>query len=149
MVGCGCAQFLELLPHHGDAHGDVKPVEQMLSERAQIQLQFAHGLAAVREKRDRLTHLQSLRLEQLGQPTLGFSVVAGHKVKALGITVGWHALAGNQFEPASLAIVTVPSIVAVLQAAQQRALTWMQTHVPTTTRALALDEIYANDRRGA
>jgi transposase-like protein len=37
----------------------------------------------------------------------------------------------------------------ILQAAQQRALRWMQTHSPDSVRALALDEIYANNRRGA
>ena len=36
-----------------------------------------------------------------------------------------------------------------LKAAQQRAIAWMQTHTPSSVRALALDEIYANDRRGA
>lgn len=45
--------------------------------------------------------------------------------------------------------ISLATIVAVLQEAEQRALTWMQRHVPTSTRALALDEIYANNRRGA
>jgi transposase-like protein len=45
--------------------------------------------------------------------------------------------------------VSLATITAVLHDAQQRALTWMHTHVPTSTRALALDEIYANNRRGA
>jgi len=44
---------------------------------------------------------------------------------------------------------SLATITAILQAAQQRAITWIQTHVPPTRRALALDEIYANDRRGA
>jgi len=37
----------------------------------------------------------------------------------------------------------------ILHDAQQRALRWMQTHSPSSVRALALDEIYANNRRGA
>ena len=41
------------------------------------------------------------------------------------------------------------TITTILAEAGQRARTWMQTHVPDSTRALALDEIYANDRRGA
>ena len=45
--------------------------------------------------------------------------------------------------------VSLASITAVLTEAQQRALVWMQTHVPAGMRALALDEIYANNRRGA
>ena len=32
---------------------------------------------------------------------------------------------------------------------EKRALIWMETHRPATVRALALDEIYANDRQGA
>jgi hypothetical protein len=36
-----------------------------------------------------------------------------------------------------------------LHEAEQRALSWMQNHVPASSRALALDEIYANNRRGA
>jgi len=45
--------------------------------------------------------------------------------------------------------VSLATITAILAEAGQRAMTWMQTHVPTDRRALALDEIYANDRRGA
>jgi hypothetical protein len=44
---------------------------------------------------------------------------------------------------------SLQSIIAILHEAEQRALAWMRTHVPSSTRALALDEIYANNRRGA
>jgi Transposase len=44
---------------------------------------------------------------------------------------------------------SLATITTVLHDAQQRALTWMHTHVPATSRALALDEIYANRRTGA
>jgi transposase-like protein len=44
---------------------------------------------------------------------------------------------------------SLPTITAILQAAMQRAVTWMARHVPTTPRALALDELYANNRTGA
>ena len=44
---------------------------------------------------------------------------------------------------------SLATITAILHEAQQRAITWLQTHVPPARRALALDEIYANDRRGA
>jgi len=33
--------------------------------------------------------------------------------------------------------------------AEQRALQWVTTHMPPTVRAIALDALYANDRRGA
>jgi transposase-like protein len=44
---------------------------------------------------------------------------------------------------------SLATITAILHEAQQRAITWFQTHIPPGRRALALDEIYANDRRGA
>jgi len=44
---------------------------------------------------------------------------------------------------------SLATITAILHQAQQRAIAWFQTHVPPSQRALALDEIYANDRRGA
>src|SRR5439155_11775723 len=43
---------------------------------------------------------------------------------------------------------SLATITTVLAQAQQRALAWMQSQVPPTVRALALDEIYANNRRG-
>ncbi|MCA1599227.1 MAG: hypothetical protein LC769_09465 [Chloroflexi bacterium] len=45
--------------------------------------------------------------------------------------------------------ISLATITQVLQDAEQRALRWMATHVPPSTRALALDELYANDRHGA
>jgi hypothetical protein len=45
--------------------------------------------------------------------------------------------------------VSLATITTVLAQAQQRALAWVQTHVPSSVRALAVDEIYANNRRGA
>lgn len=45
--------------------------------------------------------------------------------------------------------VSIGTIAAVVQQAQQRALHWMATHAPTSSRTLALDEIYATNRRGA
>jgi transposase-like protein len=45
--------------------------------------------------------------------------------------------------------ISLDTITMVLADAAQRARVWMQCHMPTTRRALALDEIYANDRHGA
>ena len=44
---------------------------------------------------------------------------------------------------------SLPTLTAIIQAAQQRAVTWMTSHAPATPRALALDELYANNRTGA
>lgn len=45
--------------------------------------------------------------------------------------------------------VSLGTIAAVIAEAQRRALDWMASHAPATSRTLALDEIYGNDRRGA
>ena len=45
--------------------------------------------------------------------------------------------------------VSLATITSILQDAERRALRWMTTQVPPSVRALALDEIYANDRHGA
>lgn len=45
--------------------------------------------------------------------------------------------------------VSLATITALLHEAGQRAITYLSTRLPPTMRALALDEIYANDRRGA
>jgi hypothetical protein len=44
---------------------------------------------------------------------------------------------------------SIGTIAAVIQEAQRRALHWMATHAPASSRTVALDEIYANNRRGA
>ena len=44
---------------------------------------------------------------------------------------------------------SLSTITAILQAAQQRAVTWLASHAPAPPRALALDELYANNRTGA
>ncbi len=44
---------------------------------------------------------------------------------------------------------SLATITHILHDAEQRARHWVATHVPPSVRALALDEIYANDRHGA
>ena len=45
--------------------------------------------------------------------------------------------------------VSLGTIAAVVGEAQRRALAWLAGHAPPSARALALDEIYGNDRHGA
>jgi hypothetical protein len=45
--------------------------------------------------------------------------------------------------------VSLGAISAIMQEAQQRAQQWLATHAPASSRPLALDEMYGNDRRGA
>lgn len=67
-------------------------------------------------------------------------LVDGH-ASYQGIQICLHALTGQR--------VSIGTIAAVIQEAQKRALQWMATHAPPSSRTLALDEIYANNRRGA
>ena len=45
--------------------------------------------------------------------------------------------------------ISLETITHILQTAEQRALAWFAQHAPPTVCTLALDEIYANDRKGA
>ena len=45
--------------------------------------------------------------------------------------------------------VSLGTISAIIQEAHQRALAWMTTHAPPSSRAIALDEIYGRRRNGA
>ena len=45
--------------------------------------------------------------------------------------------------------VSLGTISAIIGEAQRRAQAWMSRHAPPAARALALDELYGNDRRGA
>ena len=45
--------------------------------------------------------------------------------------------------------VSLGAISAIIQEAQRRAQAWMSSHAPPSSRPLALDEMYGNDRRGA
>jgi len=44
--------------------------------------------------------------------------------------------------------VRLETIVAVIAAAERRALAWLSSHAPTSARTVALDEIYGNNRHG-
>ncbi|MCA1599241.1 MAG: hypothetical protein LC769_09540 [Chloroflexi bacterium] len=67
-------------------------------------------------------------------------LVEGH-ASVRGIQACLRATTGQQ--------VSVGTIVAVLAEAEARAVAWMSSHAPPTSRALALDEIYGRKRRGA
>lgn len=45
--------------------------------------------------------------------------------------------------------VSLGTISAIIQEAQRRAQAWLSRHAPPSSRPLALDELYGNDRRGA
>lgn len=45
--------------------------------------------------------------------------------------------------------VSLGTISAIIQEAQRRAQAWLGSHAPASSRPLALDELYGNDRRGA
>jgi hypothetical protein len=65
-------QFFELLPQHRDAHRYVEPVQQVLGQRAQVQLQVAHVVAAIGEERDRLFICSPWALSSSASRRFGF-----------------------------------------------------------------------------
>jgi hypothetical protein len=67
-------------------------------------------------------------------------LVEGH-ARYRGLRACLRQLAGQE--------VGLGTSAAVVGEAQQRALAWLATHAPPTSRAIALDELYGNDRHGA
>src|SRR5213592_2912984 len=55
----------------------------MLGLRIEVELEVAHGIAAIGEKRDLLVQLVALGLEHLEEPAFGFGVVGLDKSKTL------------------------------------------------------------------
>ena len=85
----------------------MKPVQQVLSLRIQIELHVAHVLAAVGEEIDLLVGLHALALEQLKKTALGFLVIGLNPGKAPSRQLlfsfvvplkSQNALAGNDLE---------------------------------------------------
>ena len=72
--------------------------------------------------------------------------------QVLSLLVEAHATArGIQASPWQVARrrVSLGTISAIVREAQRRAQAWMSSHAPPSSRPLALDELYGNDRRGA
>jgi len=67
-------------------------------------------------------------------------LVEGHN-SYTNIQTCLHTLTGQRL--------SIGTIAAIVAEAQRRAVQWMASHAPATSRTLALDEIYANNRRGA
>jgi hypothetical protein len=62
---------------------EVKPVEEVLGVRVQVELEVAHGLTTIGEKGDLLVELVPLRLEHLEQPPFRFLVIRLYKGETL------------------------------------------------------------------
>ena len=61
----------------------MEPIEQMLGLGIEIELEIAHGVAAIGEKRDLLVQLVALGLEHLEEPAFGFLVIGLDEGKTL------------------------------------------------------------------
>src|SRR5271165_6009879 len=57
------------------ASSKCEPVQKMLGLWIQVHLKIADNVAAVRQERDRLVHLHSLRFEHLEQAPFGLGIV--------------------------------------------------------------------------
>jgi hypothetical protein len=78
------SQPLQELPQAGHAHRQVEPIHQMLRVRAQVALQLAEALLAVREEHQLLVVPQALTVKHRGQVAPGFRIMALDKAETLG-----------------------------------------------------------------
>ena len=60
---------------------EVKPVEQMVGFRAQVELEIPDRVAPIGEKLDLLVHLETLRLEEFEEAALGFLIIGLYEGK--------------------------------------------------------------------
>src|SRR5712691_7926306 len=67
----------DFLSHH------MKPIEQMLGLRIEVELEVAYGITAIGQKRDLLVQLVALGLEHLEEAAFGFLVIGLDESKTL------------------------------------------------------------------
>ena len=87
----------------------MKPIQQVLGLRVQVELKVPHGIATIGEKRDLLVPLMPLRLEHLEQAPFRLRIQGLHESKALAggdilfvlPSEGQDALADNDLERAA------------------------------------------------
>jgi hypothetical protein len=77
----GAGQQVPLL-QHGQAHREVKPIQEVFGLRVEVELEVARRITAIRQKRDLLIELVTLRLEHFEEPTFGLLVIGLDEGKA-------------------------------------------------------------------
>src|SRR5215831_19450717 len=100
------------LAQHGQAHGDVKPIQHVLARWCYLLGQRAHLLAAIGEEGDLLISLQTLTLEQFEEPAFGLLIIAMDQAQIARRAVLGQGAADDEFKVA-LAIVPVAHIAAI------------------------------------
>src|SRR5215472_7787808 len=100
------------LTEHGQAHGDVKPIQYVLARWCYQFGQRAHLLAAIGEEGDLLIGLQTLTLEQFEEPAFGPLLIGMDQAHIARRAVLGQGAADDEFKVA-LAIVPVAHIAAI------------------------------------
>jgi hypothetical protein len=125
----------------------MKPVQQVLSLRIQIQLHVAYVLAAVGEEIDLLVGLHALGLKQLEQATLGLFIVGLNPGKApsrellVALLIpfkGQETLAGNHLQ---LSLLVLPADIATVNPDRKRTI-GRGKFVPASLAALDETELF-------
>jgi hypothetical protein len=99
-----------LLLQHGQPHGDVEPVNQVLAEKMLVLLHPAYILAAIGQEHHLLVLLHALRLQQLPEPPARLLVVGLNEPETLrrrhlariAPPESYHTLAGDYLKPSLL-----------------------------------------------
>jgi hypothetical protein len=87
----------------------VKPVQEVLGLRSEVEGQVADVLATVSEKRDLLVSLHARGSEDLEQPAFGFLVIGLDIAKAPGRPLAGDDLPGDHLKPAIAGLFAVSS----------------------------------------
>ena len=90
----------------------MEPIQQMFGFRVEIELQVAHGVAAIGEKGDLLIQLHALALEHLEETPFGLVVIRLYETKAFTGSFLWNGFAHDHFKM-SLFVIPLSNVTAI------------------------------------
>ena len=91
-------QPLHILLHHGDPHGDMEPVQDMLGGRGHVLGQVDNRIAAICHERHRLVFLPALLFQDLMKSPFWLGVVTLDKAKVAGWAICWDGLSDRHLK---------------------------------------------------
>ena len=110
-------QPLHILLHHGDPHGDMEPVQDMLGGRGHVLGQVNNRIAAICHERHRLVFLPALLFQDLMKSPFWLGVVTLDKAKVAGWAIcrdGFPTVTSKRDCPATRDRTYPPSIPTVI-----------------------------------
>src|SRR5262249_39733055 len=99
----------------------MKPIQEVLRKRIQVELQIPNRFAAITQKGHRLIGVSALRFQKFKDPPLWLTVPIVDKGHTLRVTFRRDAFADDHFKPAFLAVGLLATVdIATVQSDRER-----------------------------